>query len=222
MTSPANQQDSIPATNSSATTASYASAAGAPKQSTQAPVVATGSQAPAVVGSSAPSAQNANRTSTSPVNGKPSVTPAVPAVARGSAPNGSSDHSRKSSVTMAANGPNSYVANGGPVGGAKSGIQFGFESSPAPAHSTPQSGSSAPIPIPGGNSGGVPSPAASPAPIPQPSASGGPPRSGLQQPGGPMVFGSLGSDGEVSQDPSSYGTALLQSDRSACSLNKSY
>lgn len=112
---------------------------------------------------------------------------------------------------MAANGPNSYVANGGPVGGAKSGIQFGFESSPAPAHSTPQSGSSAPIPIPGGNSGGVPSPAASPAPIPQPSASGGPPRSGLQQPGGPMVFGSLGSDGEVSQDHASHDRALKAS-----------
>ncbi|KAH8169578.1 MIF4G domain-containing protein [Sarocladium implicatum] len=196
MTSPANQQNPIPATNSSATTASYASAAGAPKQPSQAPLVATGSQAPVVVGSSASPAQNANRTSTSPVNGKPSVTPAVPAVARGSAPNGSSDHARKSSVTMAANGPNSYVANGGPVGGAKSGIQFGFESSPAPSHSTPQTGSAAPIPIPSGNQGSVPSPAASPAPIPQPSASGGPPRSGLQQPGGPMVFGSLGSDGE--------------------------
>lgn len=97
---------------------------------------------------------------------------------------------------MAANGPSSYAANGGPVGGAKSGIQFGFDS-PAMAHSTPQTGSSAPIPIPGGNPR-VASPAHSPSPIPQPSASGGRPPSGLQQPTGQMTFGSLSSDGEVS------------------------
>ncbi|PNY27217.1 Eukaryotic translation initiation factor 4 gamma [Tolypocladium capitatum] len=199
MTSPANRQNPIPATNTSATTAtSYASAAGAPKKPTQAPVVATGSQPPAVVGgASASPAQNAKAASSpSPVNGKPAVTPAVPAVARGSsAANGSvSDHSRKTSVTMAANGPSSYAANGGPVGGAKSGIQFGFDS-PAMAHSTPQTGSSAPIPIPGGNPR-VASPAHSPSPIPQPSASGGRPPSGLQQPTGQMTFGSLSSDGE--------------------------
>lgn len=196
MTSPANQQNPIPATNTSATTAtSYASAAGAPKKPAQAPVVATGSHPPVVVGASSSSAQNAKGASSSPVNGKPAVTPAVPAVARGSSNlNGSGpDHSRKSSVTMAANAPNSF-ANGGPVGGAKSGIQFGFDS-PAMAHSTPQSGSAAPIPIPGGNPR-VPSPAHSPSPIPQPSASGGRPPSGLQQPSGQMTFGSLSSDGE--------------------------
>ncbi|KAJ6444655.1 plasma membrane channel protein [Purpureocillium lavendulum] len=205
MTSPANQQNPIPATNTSATTAtSYASAAGAPKKSAApAPVVAPGSQPAVVVGaSSAPSAQNAKAASPSPLNGKPAVAPAVPAVARGiTAANGSSsDHSRKSSVTMAANGPSSYAANGGAVGGAKPGIQFGFDS-PAMAHSTPQTGSSAPIPIPGGNAR-VPSPAHSPSPIPQPSASGGRPPSGLQQPSGPMTFGSLGSDGEVRTPPS--------------------
>ena len=97
---------------------------------------------------------------------------------------------------MAANGPNSYAANGGHAAAAKSGIQFGF-GSPAAAHSSPQTGNAAPIPIPGGNAR-VPSPAHSPSPIPQPSASGGRPPSGLQQASGQMTFGSLGSDGEVS------------------------
>ncbi|KAF4584302.1 translation initiation factor 4g [Ophiocordyceps camponoti-floridani] len=194
MTSPANRQNPIPATNTSATTAaSYASAAGAPKKPAQAPVVATSSHPPfAVGGASAAPAQNAKAATPSPVNGKSAVTPlAQPS----STANGStSDHTRKSSVTMAATGPNSFAANGGPVGGSKSGIQFGYDS-PAMAHSTPQAGTSAPIPIPGGNPR-VTSPAHSPSPIPQPSASGGRPPSGLQQPTGQMTFGSLSSDGE--------------------------
>jgi translation initiation factor 4G len=197
MTSSANQQNSVSATNNTATAVpSYASAAGVLKKSaSQSPAVVTGSQPPVVVGSSASPAQNAKPASTSSLNGKSAVTPAIPAVARGSsASNG--NHTRQSSVTMAANGPNSYISNGGPVGGAKSGIQFGFDS-PAMAHSTPQTGSSAPIPIPGGNAR-VPSPAHSPSPIPQPSASGGRPPSGLQQPASQMTFGSLSSDGEVS------------------------
>ncbi|PHH79353.1 hypothetical protein CDD80_5021 [Ophiocordyceps camponoti-rufipedis] len=199
MTSPANRQNPIPATNTSATTAaSYASAAGAPKKPAQAPVVATSSHPPfAVGGASAAPAQNAKAATPSPVNGKSAATPlAQPS----STANGStSDHTRKSSVTMAATGPNSYAANGGPVGGSKSGIQFGYDS-PAMAHSTPQAGTSAPIPIPGGNPR-VTSPAHSPSPIPQPSASGGRPPSGLQQPTGQMTFGSLSSDGEVCLSP---------------------
>ncbi|KAF4441501.1 translation initiation factor 4G [Fusarium austroafricanum] len=195
MTSPANQQNPIPANNTPATTASsYASAAGAPKKSAQAPIVATGSHPPAVVGASS-SSQNAKDASSSPVNGKPAVTPAVPTVTRSSVNLNGSDHSRKSSVTMAANGPNSFVANGGPVTTGKPGIQFGYDS-PAMASSTPQSSSAAPIPIPGSGNARVPSPAHSPSPIPQPSASGGRPPSGLQQAGGTMTFGSLGSDGE--------------------------
>ncbi|KAK8915465.1 Eukaryotic translation initiation factor 4 gamma [Metarhizium anisopliae] len=193
MTSPANQQNPIPAPNTFATTAtSYASAAGAPKKAAQPSQVATGSQPPVVVGSSSASlAQNANTSSSSSVNGKPAVAPAVPAVARGSSTNGSGvDHSRKVSVTMAANGPNSYAANGG----AKSGIQFGFDS-PAMAHSTPHTANAAPIPIPGAGNHRVPSPAHSPSPIPQPSASGGRPPSGLPS-SGQMTFGSLSSDGE--------------------------
>ncbi|KAG5937226.1 hypothetical protein E4U53_000049 [Claviceps sorghi] len=197
MTSPANQLNSIPATNTSATTAtSYASAAGAPKKSSPgAPLVATGSQTPASVAGSASSAfaaQNAKSSSPSLVNGKSVVTPAVPAVARGSSTNGSGvDHSIKSPVIMAANPTSSYAINGG----AKSGIQFGFNS-PAMAHSTPQTGNAAPIAIPGAGNQRIPSPAHSPSPIPQPSASGGRPPSGLQQPTGQMTFGSLGSDGE--------------------------
>ncbi|OAA76289.1 MIF4-like, type 1/2/3 [Akanthomyces lecanii RCEF 1005] len=96
---------------------------------------------------------------------------------------------------MAANTPTT-VANGGPPApaGNKSNIQFGFDS-PSVAHSTPQSGNAAPIPIPAGNAAArVPSPAHSPSPIPQPSASGGRPPS--MQSGGQMTFGSLGSDGE--------------------------
>ncbi|EQK99567.1 MIF4-like, type 1/2/3 [Ophiocordyceps sinensis CO18] len=194
MTSPAKRQNPIPATTTSATTAaSYASAAGAPKKPAQAPLVATSSQPPVVAGGASAPVQNAKGASPSPVNGKPAVTPAVPAVARGN--NGSaSDHTRKSSVTMVASGPNSFAANGGPVGGSKAGIQFGFDS-PAMAHSSPQVAGSVPIPIPGGNPR-VTSPAHSPSPIPQPSASGGRPPSGLQQPTGQMTFGSLSSDGE--------------------------
>lgn len=198
MTSTANPQ-SNPAPNSSAATSapSYASAAGANKKQASTPLIATGSNPPVVVGGS--SAQNAKPSAPSPVNGRPPITPAVPAapaVAHGSSTmNGNAaDHSRKSSVTLSAHGPNSFAPNGGPVGGSKPGIQFGYNS-PAVAHSTPQS-TAAPIPIPGAGQR-VPSPAHSPSPIPQPSASGGRPPSGMA-PSGAMTFGSLGSDGDVS------------------------
>ncbi|KAG7128242.1 Eukaryotic translation initiation factor 4 gamma like protein [Verticillium longisporum] len=127
--------------------------------------------------------------------------------------NGAGEHSRKSSVTISANGPNSYAGNGGAAGGgSKSGIQFGFKDSPAIAHSSPQM-SAAPIPIPGGNqSARVPSPAHSPSPIPQPSASGGRPPSGIAQQGN-MTFGSLGSDGDrhMRQAPTPQNPAALAS-----------
>lgn len=200
MTSTASPQSNPAPTPSAATSApSYASAAGANKKQASTPLIATGSNPPVVVGGS--SAQNAKPSAPSPVNGRPPITPAVPAapaVAHGSSANnmnGSApDHARKSSVTLSANGPNSFAPNGGPVGGAKPGIQFGYNS-PAVAHSTPQA-TAAPIPIPGSNQR-VPSPAHSPSPIPQPSASGGRPPSGMAQPNA-MTFGSLGSDGDVS------------------------
>ncbi|WYZ40272.1 hypothetical protein EsH8_IV_000613 [Colletotrichum jinshuiense] len=196
MTSTASPQ-SNPAPNSSAATSapSYASAAGANKKQASTPLIATGSNPPVVVAGS--SAQNAKPSAPSPVNGRPPITPAVPAapaVAHGSSNmNGNApDHARKSSVTLSANGPNSFAPNGGPVGGSKPGIQFGYNS-PAVAHSTAQA-TAAPIPIPGSNQR-VPSPAHSPSPIPQPSASGGRPPSGMA-PSNAMTFGSLGSDGD--------------------------
>ncbi|CRK25417.1 hypothetical protein BN1708_003976, partial [Verticillium longisporum] len=208
MTSTASSQNN-PAPNTSAASApSYASAAGASKKPASTPLIATGSNqsTPVVVGGS--SAQHAKSSGPSPVNGRPPITPAVPApaAAHGSNNNsnnmnGAGEHSRKSSVTISANGPNSYAANGGAAGGgSKSGIQFGFKDSPAIAHSSPQM-SAAPIPIPGGNqSARVPSPAHSPSPIPQPSASGGRPPSGIAQQGN-MTFGSLGSDGDRHMRP---------------------
>ena len=161
--------------------------------------------------------QHGKSSSVSPVNGRAPI-PAVPVV---SAPaiahstsavnGGSTDHSRKSSVTISANGPTGYILNGGPVGGSKGAIQFGsITDSPAASHSTPQvaqSASSAPIPIP--NNPRVTSPAQSPSPIPQPSASGGRPPSGLAQQGNGVTFGSLGGDGDVSLLLSGAWTVLL-------------
>ncbi|KAG9255175.1 putative eukaryotic translation initiation factor subunit eIF-4F [Emericellopsis atlantica] len=195
MTSPANQQNP-PATNTSAPSASYASAAGAPQKSSQnqPPVNASGSQDSTTVGTSASPAQNAKSASPAPVNGKPAVNPAIPAAPRGPSHGA---HSRQTSVTMATNGPSSFAANGGHAAAAKSNIQFGF-GSPSAAHGSPQAPNAAPIPIPGNNGNPrVASPAHSPSPIPQPSASGGRPPSGLSQAGGQqMTFGSLGSDGD--------------------------
>jgi translation initiation factor 4G len=162
-------------------------------------VIATGSQAPPVVVGSA-IAQN-GKPSASPVNGRPNITPAIPvsaaapAVVHGTSALNGADHGRKSSVTISATGPPNHVANGGPVGGSKAGIQFGFKDSPAVAHSTPQPATSAPIPIPGNPR--IPSPAHSPSPIPQPSASGGRPPSGAPAPN-TMTFGSFPGEGDVS------------------------
>ncbi|KAI0887533.1 uncharacterized protein GGS22DRAFT_186366 [Annulohypoxylon maeteangense] len=206
MTSP---QSINPASNSNtaASAPSYASAAGA---KTSTPVVATGSNPPIVApGSSASAPRHAKSSSISPMNGRPNIMPAipnVPPVAHGTLnANGLADHSRKSSVTMSANGPNSYSTNGGTAGG-KASIQFGYQS-PAVSTSDPKLGS-APIPIPDSNPR-VTSPQNSPSPIPQPSASGGRPPSGTAQQG--MTFGSFGGESDrphtrttsMSQDPSS-------------------
>lgn len=192
MTSPASTQDQNPAQNPSASSAtSYASAASAAKKPTSTTLSAQGANPPpVVVGSSAPGTQeHGKKPASSSVNGSPAV--AIPAGV--GATNG---HDRKTSVTISANGPNSYTANGGAVGGGPKGnIQFGYKESPGIVHSTPQQGTSAPIAIPGNNAR-VPSPAHSPSPIPQPSASGGRPPSMAQDGGSSMKFGSLGGDGE--------------------------
>jgi translation initiation factor 4G len=209
MTSVSQQtQPTSQASNSSSASQSTPSYASTAKKAVSSPPIATGSSSsPAVaVGGSAPVQQHGKSSSISPVNGRSSIPPAVPAVsapaiAHGSSVNGgSNNHNRKASVTIA-NGPNSYGANGGPVGGSKGGIQFGsITDSPAASHSTPQiaqSTGSAPIAIPGNNPR-VASPAQSPSPIPQPAASGGRPPSGLTQQGNSVTFGSLGGDGDVS------------------------
>ncbi|KAI0382968.1 hypothetical protein F5Y04DRAFT_279212 [Hypomontagnella monticulosa] len=200
-----------PASNNStaAPAPSYASAASAAKKPSSTPVVATGSSAPVVAaGSSASAPHHAKSSSISPMNGRPNIMPAIPTVppvAHGtSSVNGLADHSRKSSVTISANGPNNYSTNGGNAGG-KTNIKFGFQDSPAQPHSSPQPGS-APIPIPDSNPR-VTSPQNSPSPIPQPSASGGRPPSGTAQQS--MTFGSFGGDNDrphmrtasSSQDP---------------------
>lgn len=190
---PSQASNTIPATQSAQ---SYASAT---RKAVSSPPVATSSSTPSpalAVGGAAP-VQHAKSSSISPVNGRAAITPAVPAVntpaiANSNALNGNFDHSRKSSVTISANG--GYLPNGGPVGGQKAGIQFGsITDSPATSHSQPAS--SAPIAIP--SNPRVTSPAQSPSPIPQPAASGGGrPPTGLQSNG--MTFGSLGGDGDVS------------------------
>ncbi|KAI9646893.1 hypothetical protein NHQ30_004893 [Ciborinia camelliae] len=190
--------------SASQSTQSYASTA---KKAVSSPLIATSSSTPShavAVGGSAPVQQYGKSSSISPVNGRASIPPAVPAVSApaiahsSSAINGgSTDHSRKSSVTISANGPAGYVPNGGPVGGSRGGIQFGsVMDSPAATHSIPQISqpASAPIPIPGTNPR-VASPANSPSPIPQPAASGGRPPAGIAQQGN-MTFGSLGNDGD--------------------------
>ncbi|KAI2636370.1 hypothetical protein GGS26DRAFT_581246 [Hypomontagnella submonticulosa] len=210
MTSSASHQTQPASNNSAAASApSYASAASAAKKPSSTPVVATGSNAPVVAaGSSASAPHHAKSSSISPMNGRPNIMPAIPTVppvAHGtSSANGLADHSRKSSVTISANGPNNYSTNGGNPGG-KANIKFGFQDSPAHSHSSPQPGS-APIPIPDSNPR-VTSPQNSPSPIPQPSASGGRPPSGTAQQG--MTFGSFGGDSDrphmrtasASQDP---------------------
>ncbi|KAI0476692.1 hypothetical protein F4859DRAFT_514025 [Xylaria cf. heliscus] len=197
MTSSASQQPATPASNNTAAPAatSYASAAGAAKKPSSTPVVATGSNPPVVAAGSAPASNHAKSSSVSPMNGRSNIMPAVPAVAHGtSTVNGQIDHNRKSSVTMSANGPNSYSTNGAPAGPTPGSIQFGFQDSPAASHSTPQP-PSAPVPIPGAGSRGVTEPRHSPSPIPQPSASGGRPPSGAAQSSSTLAFGSFDNSG---------------------------
>jgi translation initiation factor 4G len=224
MTSPANPPKTSQAPTTAATSVpSYASAAGAPKK--PGTIVASGSHpSPAVaVGSSTSGAtSNAKPSPAEPVNGRPAIVPAAPGQA-GLAPpvvtssnaNGATrDHTRKSSLTIAPNGPSpSFGANGGPVGGTKAhNLQFHY-SSPHTTYNTPQPAPSAPVPIPSaGNKAVVASPAHSPSPIP-PAASGGRPPSGLAQSSDVKPnFGSFSNDPEVSILERLCGKLTLQSD----------
>lgn len=194
MTSVSQQsQPSNQASTSSNATSSVPSYASATKKSASSPLNATSSsaQSPVVaVSGSEPVQQNGKSSTTTPVNGRAQITPAVPSFAPAIAHSNVNDHGRKPSVNL--------PANGGPVGGQKAGIQFGsITDSPAASHSSPQIAQptpSAPINIPGNPR--VTSPAQSPSPIPTPAASGGRPPSGIASNG--IAFGSLGGDGDVS------------------------
>lgn len=183
MTPTASQPASTPAPNNTAasTAPSYASAAGATKKPASTPLVVTGANPPSVAGASAAAASTQH--AASPVNGRQSISPAVPTIANGtSSLNGdSADHSRNGSVSITAPG-NGYTNKA-----AAPGIQFGFEK-------TPQPSSAVPIPAGVGHAQRVPSPALSPAPIPQPSASGGKPGATDSQ----FKIGSFPNDGDVS------------------------
>ena len=157
-------------------------------------------------------------TSVSPANGQSSIPPVVtslaspPPIAVGhNVVNGaaSSDHGRKSSLTISAAGATGYRPNGGPITGLSTwptgAPQFGAlnaASSPAASCAVPQpqqqsssSLSVAPPPNPR-----TLSPQSSPSPIPQPPASGGRPPMGLHAHRNSMNFGSVGgesNDGHV-------------------------
>ncbi|KZF22759.1 hypothetical protein L228DRAFT_238670 [Xylona heveae TC161] len=186
----------------SATARSYASATKKPFS----PPVAPGSTGPSpavAVGASVQS-QDGKMNSTSPVNGKNAIPPAVPAVATPAIVNGTSpqgDHSRKSSVTISAAGTSGFIPNGAPSGGPPSrtnSIQFGSmnaATSPVSSHSVPhgtQGSNAQPVSTP--QNPRVTSPATSPSPIPQPTSSGGRPPSGLQGQTNGLSFGSMGGE----------------------------
>ncbi|CAD6501880.1 BgTH12-02126 [Blumeria graminis f. sp. triticale] len=194
------QQAQIPlqVTSVSTSSPSYSSAA---KKAVSSPSAATGSSphTPNVaVGHSGPVQLNHGKSGAIlPANGKPSISPAVPAVSAPaiaySSSVVSSIHDRQSSVTIRANGPKTM--NGGSVSSASGKIQFGsITDSPAPSHSTPQvfqPAASASITIPNPRAS---EPSHSPSPIPQPSASGG--RPPVVGPGNGVNFGSFGGDSD--------------------------
>lgn len=171
---------------------------------------------PAGSGTSTPSApavqipvQHGKPETSSPVNGRVAIPPAVPtvgasAVLNGNTPTSSSsgvgEHSRKPSVTISAAGASGYMPNGGPVAGKPIGdkkIQFGSHGAdsslgaqkvlPPPNQSTNTLAVNTP------SNPRVTSPQTSPSPIPQPPASGGGrPPSSLHGNSTSLSFGNFG------------------------------
>ncbi|KAI1001404.1 Eukaryotic translation initiation factor 4 gamma [Podosphaera aphanis] len=193
-------QISSQVTSVSASTPLYSSAA---KKAVSSPAIASGSstQSPIVaVGISGSVQPNHGKSNCPlPMNGKSSISPAVPVVTAppiahsSSATNGAFSHGRKYSVTISANGPSSI--NSSSLSGSSGKIQFGsITDSPALSHSSPQiyhHNASAPVSTPNPR---VCDPAHSPSPIPQPSASGG--RPPVVGPSNGVNFGSFGGDGD--------------------------
>ncbi|RKF58884.1 putative eukaryotic translation initiation factor 4 gamma [Erysiphe neolycopersici] len=206
---PTPQPSQIPsqATNASISTPSYSSAA---KKAVSSPPVAAGSSSQSsivAVGGPGPVQPSHGKSSQNmPINGKHSISPAVPAVSApviaysSSITNGNPNHNRKPSVTIVANGRHSM--NGGPVGGSSGKIQFGsITDSPASSHIVPQihqhtSPAASSIVNPR-----ISDPSHSPIPIPQPSASGGRPQ--VVGPGNGVNFGSFGGDSDRHNQQSS-------------------
>ena len=149
------------------------------------------------------------------VNGKGAIPPAVPSIGTPTIINGNNavniplghgDHGRKPSVTISAAGASGYMSNGGPVIGKPGGnIQFGsmdVVSSPDSKHSALQPNQSAnTLAVSNPVNPRITSPQTSPSPIPQPPASGGKPPSSLQGQGNGLSFGSIGGE----ETPVSFG-----------------
>ena len=135
------------------------------------------------------SAQHGKPDTSSPVNGRVAIPPAVPtvgasAIVNGNTPTSSNsgvgDHNRKPSVTISAAGASGYIPNGGPVAGKPIGgssIQFGSHpaeaSSAAPTAKPQPNQSTNSLSVNTPSNPRVTSPQTSPSPIPQPPASGG-------------------------------------------------
>lgn len=183
---------------------SYASAT----KKTFSPSSASGTSAPTAPAVQIP-AQHGKPDTSSPVNGRVAIPPAVPTVGAPTIVNGNTptssnsgvgDHSRKPSVTISAAGASGYMPNGGPVAGKPTGgsnIQFGShpaDASAAAQNATPhpnQSTNSLAVNTP--SNPRVTSPQTSPSPIPQPPASGGGrPPSSLHGNSTSLSFGNFG------------------------------
>ena len=189
-----------------ATARSYANATKKPFS----PSSASSNAAPSVPGGIPAPVQHGKSGTISPINGKNSSPPTLPAfggpaIANGNSaashPSGMGDHSRQPSVTISAAGTSGYMINGGSVGGKPAGgngIIFGSINaggSPVVPQSTPQLSQSAnSLAVNTPSNPRISSPQTSPSPIPQPPASGGRPPSSLQSQGNPLSFGSLGGE----------------------------
>lgn len=189
-----------------ATARSYANATKKPFSSSS----ASSNPTPSVAGALSAPIQHGKSDTISPMNGKNSIPPAIPAFGAPAIANGNSaannslgvsDHSRQPSVTISAAGTSGYTINGGSVGGKPTGgngIQFGSINAggspvaPQSTHQLSQSANSLAVNIP--SNPRISSPQTSPSPIPQPPASGGRPPSSLQSQGNGLSFGSLGGE----------------------------
>ena len=226
MTSTADKHHKLATSDSTATTAaaSYASAAGANQDTaSKTPLIATGidksQPAPpplSVVGPSTRSSSehaHAPTVASSAPSNPPANAPGAPVIARGSSNhqnniNGASSsntQSKNTGLTMATNGPTSFVNGNKPLAPSKpGGLQFGFgpdsSESPAMAANTAQAPATRQaVPEPTKSPSPIPS-QAQPIPIASGHMSGGAANPNLgAPPAAAMTFGSMGrSESDVS------------------------